>query len=217
MKTEEYRSTRRHILFNIFNVLLMLLAITVAGYIVLKKTVNLESEFSSHATKTNKFYREMTELQYYQGYGGFIHNFKNYIIRQEASYLADARADIARINEVLDRLSSSAATDPARAQSVGEVRSVFATYESMLDTAETMSKQGYTAKEIDARVKVGDMPAEAAGAALIGGAIDSDAAFEAHVRREFTSLRRLQYLVGLLVFPAILSAVTNLIIQIRRR
>ncbi|TQV81948.1 methyl-accepting chemotaxis protein [Denitrobaculum tricleocarpae] len=99
------------------------------------------------------------------GYGGVIHQFKNYVLRKDAPR-------IEKINARLDDLASSITAykalgaNSAEEQALQTIADVFAQYRSAVSVAQGMAEQGATAQEIDQAVKISDSPALEALAVL---------------------------------------------------
>lgn len=99
------------------------------------------------------------------GYGGVIHQFKNYVLRQDAPR-------IEKINARLEDLASSIAAYKAlganetERQALETIAGVFKQYEDAVAVAEGLTKEGAQAHEIDKVVKISDSPALEALAVL---------------------------------------------------
>ena len=89
------------------------------------------------------------------GYGGFIHHFKNYVLRGAKQYRTDAEADLSRIRTTIARYRQFG---PSRGETVAldDIARTFDEYGKMLDVARNMMASGAAIEAIDARVKVDD-------------------------------------------------------------
>ncbi len=92
------------------------------------------------------------------GYGGFIHDFKNYVLRQDeslppklAGHLAATRLAMARFRQLSD--------DPMALDALATLEAVVDEYAGKLDLARQLVAQGMSPRQIDRRVKVDDDPA----------------------------------------------------------
>lgn len=89
------------------------------------------------------------------GYGGFIHSFKNYIIRRSDGYRIAAEKNIVHvkntIREYIDR-------NPTKAEKIAldDISATFDEYHTKLQAAVAFVERGDTPKQIDAKVKVDD-------------------------------------------------------------
>jgi len=92
------------------------------------------------------------------GYGGMIHQFKNYIIRQDAGRIEKVRQSAAVAIFALKRLElydDSTTTVAA----VEQVKSVINAYVSNAEKLVALVEAGHTAREIDAALTINDTPA----------------------------------------------------------
>lgn len=110
------------------------------------------SEFSE--TRNNS----LTEIYHAVGYGGFIHNFKNYVLRQDPQLLKQLEADISETLAAIDAYQTATLSDEEY-QALSIIRDTFKDYESNLGIAIQMVKAFNSPAEIDAVVRIDDQPA----------------------------------------------------------
>lgn len=99
-----------------------------------------------------------TSLQLEQeiGYGGLIHNFKNYILRPgEPAYLERAAANATRARELAENLETTARSLGVEV-SLSATRRMIDAYDGRLDVIADMVADGATPAEIDIRVRYDD-------------------------------------------------------------
>lgn len=108
------------------------------------------------AETANYLPRIFLQLERSIGYAGFIHHFKNFIIRpEEGEYLEAALDDYRRAIESLDELE--AVSDGARdGVDLSDLRRTLSLYRQMLDTAQAASRDGASISEVDALVRISD-------------------------------------------------------------
>lgn len=107
----------------------------------------------------------ISSLREHLGYGGIIHNFKNYVLRQDPAYLFETRAQIAQFYAAVDefkQLDLIAEEKAALAIILGTIR----TYEARLDIVTEVASGGGEVAKIDLLVRVDDSAAIGALAAL---------------------------------------------------
>ena len=92
------------------------------------------------------------------GYGGMIHQFKNYVLRQDAARVRKVESAAGGVLGALDNLEAMGGTAEEIA-AVAEIRDVVTNYLSALESAEGLVALGVTAKELDGQVKIDDGPA----------------------------------------------------------
>jgi signal transduction histidine kinase len=112
-------------------------------------------------TITENFSRMRSSL----GYGGFIHNFKNYVLRQDPAYAARIEQDRETFRAAIERLDPFFTAEDERA-ALAEVRHTFESYFEQYEIAKSLIATGMSAEEIDTLTKVDDTNAIAALAVL---------------------------------------------------
>ena len=106
------------------------------------------------------------------GYGGMIHNFKNYVLRKDAKHIARVRVAAGEALSSLNRYSETALT-PEERGAVRDIRSVIKAYARNMEVAREMAAKGSSARDIDHKVKIDDGPA-IRGLAVLKAAIGSN-------------------------------------------
>ncbi len=124
---------------------------------------NIEAdELSGHASK--HFY--MLSLKREFGYGGLIHQFKNYVLRKDEKRIPLVASALERVRASLDGYRSFGMT-PAEGAALKDITSVIQAYEAAMEQAVALVKQGQSVAEIDKAVKVSDAPALVGIATLV--------------------------------------------------
>lgn len=111
--------------------------------------------FNEKATVTSQL---LFKLQAEIGYGGFIHNFKNYVLRRDNTSDFRTANDIARIRETFGVLRTTL-VDPKEAEALHKIEVVFEEYFQKFKIAEMLVADDRSPTNIDAFVKVDDRPA----------------------------------------------------------
>ncbi len=107
----------------------------------------------------------ISSLREHLGYGGIIHNFKNYVLRQDPAYLLETRAQIAQFHAVTEefkQLDLSVEEKVALAIILGTIRA----YEARLDIVTEAANGEWDVTQTDQLVRVDDAAAIGALAAL---------------------------------------------------
>jgi hypothetical protein len=99
------------------------------------------------------------------GYGGLIHNFKNYVLRGSHNYRAAAINKVFRLRAALDALQEIVPDDYR--DDINAVRVTVNNYRMNLDIAQEAIARGDGPRTIDALVKIDDAPATRALEALM--------------------------------------------------
>ncbi len=100
----------------------------------------------------------ISTLRDHLGYGGIIHNFKNYVLRKDPAYLAETRIQIEQFNTVIaafKALDLKPEEKAALATILGTIRA----YEANLRIAEKAAREGWTVTRTDRLVRIDDTAA----------------------------------------------------------
>ena len=89
------------------------------------------------------------------GYGGMIHNFKNYILRQDVIYKANALRSIANIENLVDEYKQLKPTVSEKT-ALEDIISVLTKYKNNIDIIDKGIEQDLIPEAIDAKVKISD-------------------------------------------------------------
>ena len=92
------------------------------------------------------------------GYGGMIHNFKNYVLRHGAVYHEAIHDDMGAARAVLKQFRALGPTT-AETAALEDIERVLGQYDQMLHQATLLIESGRPILEIDRAVKVNDQPA----------------------------------------------------------
>lgn len=139
-----------------------LIAITACDIWVSRQVRHEQSELLQTVSAAR---HETAQLHDEMGFGGLIHNFKNYVIRGDQTYLDNARADAHAIQIRIDRLQELCAV-LGLGVDLSAVRDTVTAYSDRLDRVTRGWEQGLSIEEIDTLVRVDDDPALAQLAAV---------------------------------------------------
>ncbi|WP_020591422.1 hybrid sensor histidine kinase/response regulator [Kiloniella laminariae] len=103
------------------------------------------------------------------GFNGFIHNYKNYILRGDEKYNTQAQINIEQALSLLGELESYSETSEETA-ALGTVRDTLIFYRKMLSQSVVLVRQGMTPSEVDSRSRI-SYAESAVGIELAIGAI----------------------------------------------
>tara|TARA_R110001583_G_scaffold182521_1_gene340561 strand:+ start:44304 stop:46322 length:2019 start_codon:yes stop_codon:yes gene_type:complete len=151
--------------------------------------------------------RLFIQLERSIGYDGFIHNFKNFILRpDEPAYLDAALADYKIALDTLSEIDVQASKLGIEAD-LSDVRSTLAIYRNMLDTAHEARQEQLTISQVDDRVRVSDVDASVSIRKL-----------ERNVLGVMNRRREILYFSGILcMFLAVAAALLTSYVQSNRR
>lgn len=124
-----------------------------AGMEVLLQVIG-EHQNSGHQTKS----LHLIMLERALGYGGMIHQFKNYVLRGDEPRIAKIETAISQARAALAGYQSLEVTAQEQ-QAIQDLGEMITKYEAGLEQVKSLKQQGKSVKEIDAAVKVSDAPA----------------------------------------------------------
>ncbi len=102
---------------------------------------------------------KIEDLEFHIGYGSGIHNFKNFVLRADEKYRAQASLGLSKVLLIVARYRDSSGLTQAQIKALDAIESVVRSYEESLHKVRELIGEGKTAREIDALVKVDDGPA----------------------------------------------------------
>ena len=142
----------------------------VFGELAIYRINAVEAEWEQHNQRATSINNAIADLNRNIGYGGFIHNFKNMLLRRDlVRYQSVIEKNFINLKHDLDVLDELL-TYPEEHVSLLQLRTTFAEYEEKYHIATKMITQGKSSSEIDAVVKVSDTQALLARAQLTDSA-----------------------------------------------
>ncbi|MBF0449046.1 MAG: response regulator [Magnetococcales bacterium] len=102
--------------------------------------------------------RLLADIRGALGYGGMIHNFKNYILRNNADNHKTFKESIDSIQEFISIYLSLGIT-PGEKVALEDIENTILKYQKMIDVAESLIAEGTTPEHIDIAVNVNDSKA----------------------------------------------------------
>ena len=107
----------------------------------------------------------ISSVREHLGFGGIIHNFKNYVLRRDPAYLTETRVQISQTIAVVEEFKQLELSNQERA-ALATVLGTIRLYQSRLDMVETAIAEGAGVEHIDGLVRVDDTAAIGALLAL---------------------------------------------------
>ena len=138
------------------------------------------------------------------GYGGFIHNFKNAVIRKDRQYLQHSSQ---QIDAGIRSLNKYMASSPEYQEEISEVVSVFFSYREKLPYLYALIDENASIQEIDEAVRVDDKKAIEALNVILDGYSDSPVAIIEESKLEHDKIQK-----NLFVVLGFLSVVGSLFV-----
>ena len=145
-------------------VVLVTIALTVAlvwfGIVVKQKVTAVEKQWYDFSYETTHTAYVLSRIQANFGYGGFIHNFKNYVLRKDVSLIPNIEKSLAETRRAInDYPLHGINKDLDDEIYINNLVQVGDQYVVNFELAKRLIAKGVSSNEIDQRVKVNDTPA----------------------------------------------------------
>ncbi len=160
LDTEGFEIDRFQLLGNTVAVslLIVLILFTVIfseSHVSLGKVLNLSEVLQSRIYHNQQV---ASNLRRHLGYGGMIHNFKNFLLRGEKKYLDQAINNIELAKKDLNKFKNLDFSSEAIMEMIN-LEKVIQQYEKKLNEVRRLRLQGLSLQAIDKKVVVNDLPA----------------------------------------------------------
>lgn len=124
------------------------------------------SKIRGNIEKSNEisisFSSDLLSLKSGLGYGGFIHNFKNYVLRGNVKYYDRLVKDYDTLIKSIDHLDKSPVLSGQDSKDIAMIRATIEKYRKAADMVKPLVEEGRPISYIDSVVKIDDAPAIAA-------------------------------------------------------
>ncbi|MDX8399214.1 MAG: PAS domain S-box protein, partial [Gallionellaceae bacterium] len=146
---------------SIILLLLLLLATGVSvigGSYINNDARYIQTSWQTFDAERSEMTRFESQLRAALGYGGMIHDFKNYVLRKDPKLKILALGHLNKGRAVIDQYRNLNLSNAERA-AIQDIDSTINDYEKSLNQAASMIKNGANSVSIDHKVKVDDVPA----------------------------------------------------------
>lgn len=148
MQNDSNRDIQKRTVGLVIAGVVLIAAVVLYGVVVLDRVRGIEANWKTFSTVTIVRDAQIHHIQQELGYGGFIHNFKNFILRGDLGYMDRARDNLSQIRRSIDILRQETLTEPEHAALSTLVSSVNV-YEVKLDFADNAFMDGLSTNEVD--------------------------------------------------------------------
>lgn len=138
--------------------MVVIVLITAGGLIFVDRINKIEHEQESYSIRISEESAALTDLYRHMGYGGLIHNFRNYLLRGDEQALEQVYNSHQRVTDHYDEFKA-VFYEPELEREFGNIRDVLQQYVTEIETVTEMRKGGATLQEIDATVEIDDSSA----------------------------------------------------------
>ena len=147
----------KHLIYVASLLVIAALAITALNHTMQRQ----QEEISRQLRASLDSQARISTLIHQLGYTGFIHNFKNYVLRGEEPYYQATLENLKQLSTIF-KSTQARSDNPSIDAQVKLIEQVVRKYELKLEQARMLHNQGASVEEIDQLIRVDDMAASAA-------------------------------------------------------
>ncbi len=109
----------------------------------------------------------ISDMRAHFGYGGAIHNFKNYVLRANDKYIGRFKNDYLAVKQIISDYKKLKDITQTEKEALNIIQETFDKYNNSLKVAKKMYDEGSNPESIDKVIKINDSPAFISFARLI--------------------------------------------------
>ncbi len=140
-------------------VALALLSITIIAVVTINSLNALSHTWGEYQSDVAPRQEEISTMRSLLGYGGFIHNFKNYVLRGTPKYYDRIYKGVALINGSIQRYGKLADISEEEKKALVTISETVILYRNATDIVKSLYKTGRGPEAIDKIIKISDGPA----------------------------------------------------------
>ena len=138
--------------------LALIVLLSVIGALQLRSAINIGKQWANYQEMALQRQVQLTEIMSQFGYGGFIHNFKNHVLRGSQKYADKFMQNKKRMDQALDAYKQLAPSQEEQ-EALTAIMAVAAQYTKAISTSQAMHQSSNSPMDIDKTVKIDDSPA----------------------------------------------------------
>ncbi len=139
--------------------LVIILMLITSSFLTYRAIIPVQQDWDNYLDNIAKRQSLLMNIKAQFGYGGTIHNFKNYILRGKEKYYKRLKDNFDNLDKSIQTYLSLKGISVEEQQALAAIKTVARNYRSQSDVAHDLIVQGKTPQEVDAVVKVSDKPA----------------------------------------------------------
>ena len=196
----------------------ILIAFSIVGLIITillvlnySNTQVLNNNWNLYKNEASKRLELVADLKSQVGYGGIIHQFKNYVIRGQQKQVDKVNKLYNDFTSTLKEYRKLDNLNSAEKQALDDIERTIALYHKNLSVAVKLKNEGKSVKEIDKAIKISDSPAVNGFKTLV----KEEHKIVAQYTKDFNSALSLSntYLVALIIILTIAFTVLYMVIS----
>lgn len=149
---------KKRALIIILITLLVCVVIGLFGVSLSQQVINFEKQWQIYDSQNTAASHALGNIKDNIGYGGFIHNFKNYMLRKDPLLAEKIKTDLRETYTSIENYPLDD-THTEVQEAIETVRRVVDEYASKFELAQKLVKEGVTSDVIDQQVRIDDRPA----------------------------------------------------------
>ena len=203
---------KRRELFVILITIVVGIVLVWYGLTLSQRVVDIDRQLTDYENKTSAKISALAQIKDHFGYGGFIHNFKNYVLRKDSVLVEPLKNDLHETYQSITNFPVD--EDKVETDAVSAIKKVVDQYATKFELAQKMVAENKPANVIDKKVRVDDRPAIEAFRLLNLHVLQHsrEQVLETNTAMDNT-LRLLSW--GLLILPLLVITATIIIVNIR--
>lgn len=196
--------------------LILTLALVWFGIIVKQKVIGVEKQWHDYSTEATFASHVINRIQTNFGYGGFIHDFKNYVLRKDKSLIPKIKKSLGETRRAInDYPLHGIFKDEDDKIYINSLIQVLDQYVVNFELAKRLIAKGVSSNEIDRQVKVNDVPAFQAIKHLSEHAVERNDSYALETSKRLD--KTLSFINwGLLLVPLVLLSGIFMLVLLRK-
>ncbi|BBP44597.1 response regulator [Thiosulfativibrio zosterae] len=195
---------------------IMLGVIFVLAFLAFERFQTVQKTWETQSERTAQINNALAEINRTTGYGGFIHNFKNLVLRRDnARYDSAIQNNIKDLTGAIQRLDNLMHREEDK-QAVKQLNDTFDEYIQKYYQVSPMIMAGKNSDEIDAIVKVDDAPALQARELLVKHIAERTAEYAAHAKATYAQAIQYLWINAVIVLLSLLLGAAFLVRTVKQ-
>lgn len=137
------------------------------GHVISSKVAAVDRAWHDYSDRSARLLREYKRIERSLGFGGFIHDFKNWVLRRDEKLIPRINKELFEFSQALKNYRALVAVFPEEEQALVQLETVLERYKANFYLSLKPESQKLNAQELDAIVRVDDRAAIAALATLL--------------------------------------------------
>ena len=119
----------------------------------------IKSDWNKYQSSSVRRVSLLQDIKSQFGFGGVIHNFKNYVLRGSSKYVSKTEQNFKILFDKINQYKQINDVSDSEVKALNAIDQVATEYKNKLSKIQELVKSGKTAKQIDTVVKINDAPA----------------------------------------------------------